>query len=176
MNKRELGQIIRDRKRRFTSKELEELSTQIMEKLELNPKVQDAQIIMMYYSLPDEVYTHEMVDKLYHSGKTILLPKVVADGIMEIRRYEGQKSLRQGAFGIMEPIGPLYTDFSSIDLAVVPGMSFDKEGNRLGRGKGYYDRFLIQLTTTYKLGVCFDFQKTDQVPCEVTDVKMDEVL
>ena len=76
----------------------------------------------------------------------------------------------------MEPDGPLFSDYDAIDVAIIPGMSFDAEGNRLGRGKGYYDRFLAQASSVYKLGICFDFQKVEHVPHTPTDIVMDEVL
>lgn len=96
---------------------------------------------------------------------------------METRLYETEKDLVEGAFNIMEPQGPLFTDYGKIDVVVVPGMAFDKKGNRLGRGKGYYDRFLSQLPPyIYKIGVCFDFQKFDNIPAEETDVRMDCVV
>ena len=58
----------------------------------------------------------------------------------------------------------------------MPGMSFDKDGNRLGRGKGYYDRFLTLLPHTYLIGVCFDFQLSDEVPHTDYDIRMNEVI
>lgn len=84
--------------------------------------------------------------------------------------------LQEGAFHILEPTGTAFTDYDSIEIAVVPGMSFDAEGHRLGRGKGYYDRFLPRIPRAYKIGICFDFQKTPHVPTDAHDVPMDEVL
>ena len=62
-----------------------------------------------------------------------------------------------------------------VHVAVIPGMAFDREGHRLGRGKGYYDRFLNRVKT-YKIGVCFDFQMMDQLPHDPHDVMMDEII
>ncbi len=176
MNKSELRHIIRERKRQYSSQQLEMLSLSIIERLSRHPKVRTANTILLYYSLPDEVNTHSLIKKLFKENKTILLPKVVSDGNMEIRVYTGEDSLVKGAFQIMEPSGPIYIKYDTIDLAIIPGMSFDKKGNRLGRGKGYYDRFLVRVPSLYKIGVCFDFQKTENVPCESTDVTMNEVL
>jgi len=176
MDKAELRKIIRQRKRQYSSEQLADLSLVLISRLLSHPKVQAAHTLLLYYSLPDEVNTHACVEQLRQMGKEILLPKVIGEGLMEIRRYTGPESMQLGAFNIMEPIGELFTDFDKIELAVVPGMSFDSAGNRLGRGKGYYDRFLAQAPHLYKLGLCFDFQKTAQVPCEANDIKMDEVL
>lgn len=59
---------------------------------------------------------------------------------------------------------------------MVPGMAFDADGNRLGRGKGYYDRFLALVPDAYKIGVCFPFQKFPAVPVDDNDVKMDIII
>ena len=76
----------------------------------------------------------------------------------------------------MEPTGDVFSSLDKIELVIVPGLSFDLKGNRLGRGKGYYDRFLKLVPQAYKLGLCFDFQKVDAVPVEDYDIKMDEIL
>lgn len=110
------------------------------------------------------------------TGKTILLPRVTSETDMELRLYTGPDDLSRGAFGIMEPCGVLFTDYSRIDLAVIPGMAFDRHGHRLGRGRGYYDRFLPLLPRAYKIGICFPFQLVDTVPTDPTDVIMDEVV
>ncbi len=145
-------------------------------KLSRHPRLADAHIVLLYSALPDEVPTLPLLNRLSTEGKTVLLPRVVSDTDMELRRYTGPNDLEQGAFGIMEPTGELFTDYDDIDVAVVPGMAFDREGHRLGRGKGYYDRFLARLPHTYKIGVCFPFQLVDLVPADAHDILMDEVI
>ena len=95
---------------------------------------------------------------------------------MVICEYNKNASLNKGAFNIMEPYGTPYTNYSEIDLAIIPGMAFDNNGNRLGRGKGYYDRLLEKMTSIYKIGICFPFQMVDNVPTECTDIKMNEII
>lgn len=154
---------------------------------------------MLYCSLPDEVYTMDMIHRLHEEGKKIVLPKVISDCEMELREYDGDADLEVGSFGIMEPCGKLFTDYEDIDVAVIPGMAFDKDGNRLGRGKGYYDRFLNaagkrgvkekcesgkgvnekrenRKGNTYKIGICFPFQFVDAVPADEHDNRMDMVV
>ena len=131
---------------------------------------------MLYHSLPDEVDTHTIVDSLLMNGKTILLPRVTGEGTMELHRYNSPKDMEIGAYGIMEPTGPLFTDYADIDLAIVPGVAFDHDGNRMGRGKGYYDRFLPLIPDTYKIGVCFPFQMITSIPAEEHDIRMDEII
>ena len=77
----------------------------------------------------------------------------------------------------MEPSGGNFTDYAAIDLAIIPGMAFGSKGHRLGRGKGYYDRLLSQLTPkTIKIGLCFPWQRVDYVPTDENDVSMDYVI
>lgn len=177
MLKAELRKNIRERKRQFTSKMLGELSLMLINKLLENDKIKEANTILMYYSMPDEVNTHQVVDTLVALGKKVLLPVVINGEELEIREYKDKNDLKEGiAYHIMEPVGEKYNDYNNIDVAVVPGMSFDDNGNRLGRGKGYYDRFLKQIPQAYKIGICFNFQKVEAVPTEKTDIKMDEVI
>ena len=145
-------------------------------KLSRHPRLADAHTVLLYSALPDEVPTLPLLNRLTTVGKTVLLPRVVSDTDMELRRYTGPNDLEPGAFGIMEPTGELFTDYDLIDVAVVPGMAFDREGHRLGRGKGYYDRFLAQLPHIYKIGICFPFQLVDKVPADAHDMLMDEVV
>ncbi|MFA4045415.1 5-formyltetrahydrofolate cyclo-ligase [Prevotella sp. PCHR] len=175
-NKNDLRKIMRERKRQFTGEKLGEMSLSAVTGLLSHYIIKNVRTIFIYYSLPDEVDTHALADVLADSGKTVLLPAVTGDCDMELHRYEGKQSLKRGAYGIMEPTGELYTCYENIDVAVVPGMAFDAENNRLGRGKGYYDRFLAKMPGTYKIGLCFDFQKVEKLPADKNDIKMDEVI
>ena len=131
---------------------------------------------MAYWPLPDEVDIRPLIDRLVAEGKTVLLPRVVDDRTMELRRYTSSADLAEGAFHIMEPTGPLFVDDDQIDVALVPGVAFDAAGHRLGRGRGYYDRFLARCSGVRKIGVCFPFQRVAEVPSEPYDVVMDEVV
>lgn len=176
MNKQELRRTIRQRKHLYTADELAALSQPLIAGLLQHPRVRAAHTIALYMSLPDEVQTRSLIDALYNKGTRVVLPAVTGPGEMEFRLYEGPASLREGDFHIMEPTGHAFTDLDAIEIIVVPGMAFDRDGNRLGRGKGYYDRMLPRLRHAYKLGLCFPFQKVDHVPTEATDIQMDEVL
>ena len=167
---------MRQNKGQFTQQQLCELSLPIVARI--SPLLADAKTIVAYYSLPDEVDTHQFIDDLLADGKTVYLPRVVSDEDMVLCRYTGAESLREGAFGIMEPVGEPMPADEVIDVVLVPGMAFDGNCNRLGRGKGYYDRFLKTLAAPRPqlIGVCFDFQKVESVPTESTDVKVDVVV
>lgn len=167
---------VRQLKKRYTKQQLEEMSCGAISRLVDNPYIKQADTIMLYYSLPDEVFTHRVINQLAADGKKILLPVVIDSENMELREYHDDNDLALGAYDIMEPTGKLFVDYDTIDVAVVPGMMFDMNGNRLGRGKGYYDRFLKKIRKVHKIGICFKFQIADNIPCGVNDVAVDEVI
>lgn len=169
MTKQELRQYIRQVNfAKEQSKSACELST--------TPRLRAAHTVLLYSALPDEVPTQALLDDLVAQGKTVLLPRVVSNTDMELRRYTSPSDLAPGAFGIMEPTGDVFTDYAAIDVAVIPGMAFDKDGHRLGRGRGYYDRFLSRTPYIYKIGLCFPWQLVDRVPTDEHDVLMDCVI
>ncbi len=174
MLKPELRRAIRTLKRQYSKTQLAEMSLEIVEKLLAHPQVRNSHTILLYSPLPDEVDVSPMLDVL--RDKRLLLPKVTGDTSMELRLYTGADCLSAGAFGIMEPTGEVFSDYQSIDLAIVPGMAFDRECHRLGRGKGYYDRLLAQLPNIYKIGVCFSFQLVEAIPTDATDIPMNEIV
>ena len=177
MRKEDLRRQIQQIKRQFTPQQLEELSLPVISRL--RPLLADAQTIMAYYSLPDEVNTRGLIDELVAEGKTVLLPKVTGTDTMELRRYTGRADLQEGTYHILEPVGEPFTDYAAIDLILVPGLAFDAVGHRLGRGRGYYDRFLRTMGTVPSvrtLGISFDFQKVDEVPVDAHDIVMDKVI
>lgn len=175
-DKKELRKLIRQRKRQFSDSQLQELSFAVTDSLVAHPRIKEAKVVMAYCSLADEVYTRSLIDKLRVMGKTVVLPVVLDDTRMEVRIYNDANDLKEGAYGISEPAGIRYDEIENIDVAIVPGMAFDKEGHRLGRGKGYYDRFLSQIPYIYKIGVCFGFQLLDNVPSAEYDIIMNEVV
>lgn len=173
MDKKTLRGEVRRLKLLYTSTQLAQMSASVIQKLKLNTHFQTAQTICIYNSLPDEVDTHALIEEL-KLQKRILLPSI-QDGDIVLHEYASSDALAEGHYGIQESQGRAFTDFDSIDLVVVPGMAFDAHGNRLGRGKGYYDRLLPKVRA-HKIGLCFDFQYVERIPHDIHDVKMDEVI
>jgi len=176
MNKQDLRRYVRMMKDTCTASQLAEMSAAAMRQLFAHPRVKDARTILAYYSLDDEVDTHALIDTLVAQGKTLLLPAVVSETELELRRYAGVADLRLGLFNIMEPVGEVFTDYDAIDTVVVPGVAFDSRNHRLGRGRGYYDRLLPRLGRAYRLAVCFPFQMLPGVPADDHDCSVDEVI
>ena len=172
MNKKDLRQQIRIAKKQHTPEELQKQSEAVLQKLASHPRFLAAERVMLYASLPDEVQTLSFIEEWRHR-KTIILPTVVGDDIIPVELADNTP-FAEGDFHIPEPQNNPYT--GAFDLIVVPGMAFDSEGHRLGRGRGYYDRFLAQHPQTPTLGLCFDFQLVPEVPSEPHDRPIDEIL
>lgn len=172
--KKELRKWIAQRKAAYLSDStLKSLSKDILETLENHPAFRASNIILLYHSLKDEVYTHTFIEK-WSREKHILLPVVQGDEL-ELRSYRSLDDLAIGAYGILEPIGTPFHDYTKIDLVIVPGVAFDTSGSRLGRGKGYYDKLLPKLAA-HKIGICFPFQLVDEIPTEEFDIQMNEII
>lgn len=172
MDKQTLRADIRRLKRQHTKEQLLEQSEVILSKLENDDDFKKACIVMIYSALPDEVQTRAFLEKWRHEKK-IILPTVVGDDIIPVE-LAADTTFAVGDFNIMEPQNEPYT--GDYDLIVVPGVAFDRNGNRIGRGRGYYDRFLYKHLNVRRIGICFDFQLVDEVPTEPNDIKMDKII
>ena len=160
MDKKELRTLIAQNKKETSRAAILDLSGPILRRLAVHPRFIAARTVLLYHSLPDEVDTQDFV-RYWSLRKCILLPTVKGKDI-ELHRYAAEDHLETGAFCIQESTG----------------VAFDAEGNRLGRGQGFYDRLLTRLQhyNIYKIGVCFDFQRVEHVPTEPHDIPMDEIL
>lgn len=175
MDKKALRAWVRQRKNECSPAERERQSERIMARLERDPRFAAAKRVLIYWPLPDEVSTCGLIRK-YRDEKRFFLP-VMRGEELEIRPFAGEEALRcENALGVREP-GPCERvwEIGEMDLVVVPGLAFDRKGNRLGRGKGYYDR-LLKGYEGHKLGIGFDFQLLDAVPADAHDVRMDGVI
>ena len=173
-SKDELRRQVRQAKRAVAFDEKVRRSAAIMNKLEQLDLFCKAKTVLLYWSMADEVHTHPTVER-YCKEKTILLPCVDGDDLL-LRQYTGPECMHAGEqFGIAEPTGPIYRDLDAIDVIVVPGVAFDSKGNRMGRGRGFYDR-LLSTVKAYKIGVAFNFQMFDSIPVDDHDIPMDLVL
>ena len=172
MNKKELRTIIKALKKQHTTEDLDRQSAVICQKIEQHPDFIKAERVMLYNALPDEVRTAELIAR-WRNKKTIVLPTVVGDDIIPVA-LNNDTAFAVGDFNILEPQNEPYN--GGFDLIIVPGVAFDPQGNRMGRGKGYYDRFLVKYPAVKKIGICFYFQLVDEIPAEPHDIRMDEVV
>lgn len=127
----------------------------VFSRLEATDEFRRSRRIMLYDALPDELPT-AMALARWQETKQLFLPRVCGDDI-EVLPFRGREMMQSGAFHIQEPTGNDLVDPATLDLIVVPGVAFDTACNRLGRGRGYYDR-LLSRTPAITIGVCFDCQ------------------
>lgn len=176
MTKKELRKQVRELKCHYSPDALIEMSQSIVNALTSYIIKKDGiKTILLYHSMPDEVYTHDIIQELINHGKVVLLPTVVG-AELELHEFVSNDNCHiENTYSIQESDGPLFTDYDSIDLAIIPGMAFTKKGHRLGRGKGFYDRLLPKIKCPL-LGLAFPFQIVDTIPCEEHDVLLDYVI
>ncbi|MBP3737663.1 MAG: 5-formyltetrahydrofolate cyclo-ligase [Muribaculaceae bacterium] len=168
--KKALRRIMRERKKEITPADKQAEADRVFATIETMEAFQQAQNILLYYSLPDELPTHSILDR-WHRIKHVFLPRVKGDDL-DIVAYTGVLD-DNNAFHIGEPVGPV-VDFIP-ELIIVPAVALDCACHRMGRGRGYYDR-LLNASKSYKIGVALECQLVTQVPCEPHDQKLDAVV
>lgn len=160
-------------KNKLSKEELDFRSEEVLSVVEITGVFQNAESIFIYNSLKDEVNTSNFIQK-WIDKKKFYLP-VVKENDLVFREYTTFTQLSRSTLGILEPQSEDLVNYKTIDLIIVPGVAFDRKMNRLGRGKGYYDRFLKTIAAP-KMGICFDFQLFDQIPSDDLDIKMDYIV
>ena len=144
------------------------------------PQWSAAACVLLYAPLADEP---DLLALLGECGRTFCVPRIESPAPPTLAAVavtgppgDDLPGWRRGPFGLWEPAGEAL-DPARIDLVLVPGLAFTRDGRRLGRGKGFYDRFLPTLRPDcFKCGVCFDLQLVDALPTEPHDVRLDAVL
>ena len=173
--KKELRTRIRGVLSSLSPEEIHERSRRAAKLLFQTPEYRRAEIMMIYLSLPTEADTTDIVLQAWQDRKKVVAPQVSWESRqmipMEIRNLNEDVTERQ--FGIREPIHGLPIPIGLIELVIVPGLGFDPYGNRLGRGRGVYDRFLgkaeFKGTTC---GFALECQFVDNIAASAHDVKM----
>lgn len=131
--------------------------------------------VAAYMALPGEVDLQELFQTV---DKDWVFPRVNGEHLHFYRVRNFQTDMQIGAFGILEPKDGLEeVSADAIDIFLCPGLGFDRQGGRLGRGKGFYDRMLEKAKpSAIKIGVCYPFQIVDRITMETHDVRMDKVV
>lgn len=167
-------------KRRQLDRQWVECASQkILELLRDWEQYGQAKTIMLYLSMPDEPQTNEIIQLAWSQGKKVCVPHLTDKfGIMEAALIHSLDDLVIGRLGLRLPAPSSLTivDPKSIDFILVPGVAFDRDGQRLGMGAGYYDRFLSRTTQATLTGMAWSFQVTSQVPVAEHDIVLDYLL
>ncbi len=137
---------------------------------ELGP-LQEAQTIMGFAAIQNEVDIMPYLEEQRNMGKKIVLPRVEGDQLIAVE-WQGLEATRISSFGVCEPLGAAYP-LEKIDVVLIPGLVFDGKGYRLGYGRGFYDRFLPLLrSNAFKCGIAYEFQVVDDVFPHAGDVPL----
>ncbi|MDR2914792.1 MAG: 5-formyltetrahydrofolate cyclo-ligase [Tannerella sp.] len=172
-NKQFIRKRIAEYKKHLSKETIADLSRKICNRLVQTDVFQKAKCIALYCAMEDEVQTSGLIEEWYMTKK-IVLPVVSGENIFFFA-YTGKNNLVKSAFGINEPVATELISPENIDLFIIPGIAFDYKCNRMGRGKGYYDRYLAGINKP-AIGICFDFQLLEHIPAESHDKKMTLVI
>ena len=175
MDKKALRAQIRAQKRAMTDTQIREKSAALAQKFYDSPLYQAAKTIYGYLPYNQEVRTVPMLERALADGKQVAVPKVYGDEMRFILLTD-LTAVESGYANIPEPIadGPVAQDPTA--LVLMPGLAFDPQGNRMGYGGGFYDRFLEQEPNHPTLALCYDFQMLPHLETEAHDIPVDVVL
>jgi len=177
MTKASLRQTIVAMRRALSPDDCSKLSHSLFQQLISRPDIQSAKAIAAYSSFDNEVSVTEFIVWALAQGKRVALPYFQND-CYDIAWIQTLDDLKQGKFGIMEPTVTALScslEKKDIDIWLVPGVAFTREGRRLGYGKGFYDRLLLDVPGK-KLGMAYPFQLVESLPQDSHDIVMDEVV
>lgn len=136
-----------------------------------------AKKVMFYVSFDGEVKTEDMIKEATKQGKRVAIPACLRNRIIKACVLKNNSRLKKGPYGTLEPVTKKWANLKDLDLVIVPGLAFGKDGTRLGRGKGCYDRFLKNLPQkTVSIGLAFEFQILSSVPAHPSDVSVNRVI
>ncbi len=182
--KKSIRKLIKDKNNQLTADYISSSSKQITKTLIDTDAFKTAKTVMCYLSFGSEVDTKLIIDECFEQGKTILIPIIMrntdASTYMEASQLiDYNEDLAPGTMGILEPIASAIRikDPKTIDLIIIPGLAFDRQGNRLGYGSGYYDYFLGRLRDDCnQIAITFSFQLIDHIPTQKHDMKVRNII
>ncbi len=174
LEKAQLRALMLKRRRKLSEEERKRFSEGIVDRIVGLSAFAQARNPVLFYPFDKEPDITPLFSHIMERVGSLILPKVVGDAL-ELYRIKTTDSLSVGAFRILEPSEGEKVNVQEVDFILVPGVAFDKRGNRLGFGKGYYDKLLPKIKNP-KVGVCYSFQIVDELPTDPWDVRVDLVV
>ncbi len=178
-NKQNLRISTVKKRKSLKNQQLIEMSEEIKNSIFSMNEFKNASKILFYVSYNNEVNTHEMIKECLSSKKTVIVPKTyVEKKELILSELSEWNHLEIGAYNILEPKNEYIKEVSieSIDLFIIPGVAFDLNGNRIGHGKGYYDKLLRKKQNAPFIALAFEIQIVENIPAEIHDIKMDKIV
>ena len=175
--KEKLRKQIKEKRTEITKEENRKKSKKIKERLLGLKEYRDAKIVLFYVSYDGEVFTHEMIKQALKEKKVVVPISNKEENTLSLSILESWDDLELGSYDILEPKKECIREISidKIDLIIVPGVAFDLSGNRVGHGKGYYDK-LLEKTKAITVGLAFEFQLVENIPTEPHDKPVDIII
>lgn len=175
MTREEIRSEVRKKRKAVSGIQVAEMSLRICEKIVALPEYIRAKRVLCYAAMPDEVQTKGILWAIAHSGRELYLPVTRRGGRMDAVRVTQDTVLEPDSYGIETPVSGDALPPEALDLALVPGIAFDRSGNRLGFGKGYFDRFLARCRCP-AIGLAYELQLVDTIETVAHDVPMDKIV
>lgn len=175
--KENLRKELKEKRRKITKEENRKKSKEIKERLFSLKEYKDARVVLFYVSYNGEVFTRDMIKEALKEKIVIVPISNKKDNTLILSKLEKWNELEVSSYGILEPKEECFNESSieEIDLIIVPGVAFDEKGNRLGHGKGYYDR-LLKKTKAKTIGLSFEMQIVKNIPIGRNDVSVDLII
>ena len=175
MTREEIRSEVRKKRMALSAIQAVEMSLRICEKIIALPEYIRAKRVLCYMSMPDEVRTKGILWAIERGGRELFLPATRPDGLMDAVRVDRDTVYRPDSYGIETPVSGDILPPEELDLVLVPGIAFDRRGNRLGFGKGYFDRFLARCRCP-AIGLAYEAQLVDAIEPAEHDVPMDKIV
>jgi len=174
--KQAMRATVRERVRAMTRADRADASGRIVDALESTTAFAQARMVVGFWPLSDEPDVRRLLERALALGKRVCLPRVASERVDLVAVHDLGFAGKASGLGVWEPTAGKVVPSSEVDLVLAPGMAFDARGVRLGRGKGFFDRLLVDRTTEWMVcGVCFGVAMVDEVPRESHDALVDAV-
>jgi len=175
--KEKLRKEIKEKRRKIPKEEQRKKGKEIKERLFSLLEYKFTETILFYISYGSEVGTHEIIKEALNEKRVVVPISNKNDFSLILSELKDWDDLEIGSYGILEPKKDSINEvkIGEIDLIIVPGVAFDKSGNRLGHGKGYYDR-LLKNSNAVKIALCYELQVVDKVPTDENDIPVDIII
>ncbi|HQC70595.1 MAG TPA: 5-formyltetrahydrofolate cyclo-ligase [Sedimentibacter sp.] len=162
----------------MSKEDVKKNSNAIMDKITSLDIYKHSKVVFIYMDFKNEVMTSNLIKRMLSEKKRVVIPYTDSINTVLIpSEITKESDLKQNSFGYFEPKSILPVNIEEIDLVIVPGVVFDKNLNRIGFGKGYYDKILNRLKpSAKKIALAHDFQVLEDIPAEEHDVKMDMII
>lgn len=175
-NKKEIRAEMIARRKNLTEEEIRQMSGQCLEHLMTLREFVHAETVFLYMDIDGEVRTKELLEYCLAHKKKVAIPRVEGKRTMNFYEIYGMDNIEPGYCGIAEPVTDKIIFPDAHSCMIVPGIAFDKQGNRMGYGGGYYDTYCKKFPDINRIGLCYHWQVLECIPAEAHDMKMNQLV